>query len=885
MKKLINKNRQNIIDYCVIGFAILTLVCNFFPTKYEHLNYFLCLIAGAIGVRYIVTPIWMLFFNRPKFDWHLVNGNYLAKVVALVLLFPSIITSGFIIYNHCFDKYSPKNLVFDDNLYSYEKSDSICLGNIRSEIFADTVYLKAHDLYVKSDTMVMQKNKLPDAITSKQEDPSIFWTVYYHFIDPGNQHMTTSKSGRGWSALIAIFGVFLLNGLLVSSIIGWIDSRKEKWLKGEVRYSGFLKLKKHYVVIGGNDVITGIVRQFISKNKYILIQTSRDVESFRRELFSNLTEEQQKLIIIYYGNRTSKEDIEKLHIEKAEEVYIIGEDIRADDIESYHDTINMKCLKIINDNIEDVKRYNKENPLICRVMFEYQTSFNILQVTDIDGKKIDFKPFNYYETWAQNVLICQELEKEENCEYLPLEGFDGIQAGQDKFVHFIVVGMSRMGLAMAIEAAHLAHYPNFSTNKKRTRITFIDASMEQEKHFFMSRFKEMFSLACYRDITYATEDIYNDLEKYPWVNPIEEVSCKSPYYKNDYLGKDFIDIEWEFINGSIENPNIQQYLADSATNADAKLTIAICLPDNSQAIAAATYLPDNVYHSSSTLQVLVYQRLNSDLLFQINQNKRYNNKLKAFGMNSLCYNSGLVELSEFIANKVNYAYDQYAWERIKMRYKGKGLIDDDYDSLSNYLYSDTRISSSNKKYIREECEKWMDSNNNEGSYQIISEKLKNFQIDLGRYISKQNNQSEGKSGKSKSAKMWSNKYNVYSMWTKFRCFGVNPTKPQDFEDRTVIMSDLGKMEHNRWIVEQLLLRFRPLMKEEQDKAQITNLYSSTKQKGIYKKEYAHLDICSNDKLNDIDYNMTELDQALVKVLPGAYREYLEEKAKPCQTNK
>ena len=133
--------------------------------------------------------------------------------------------------------------------------------------------------------------------------------------------------------------------------------------------------------------------------------------------------------------------------------------------------------------------------------------------------------------------------------------------------------------------------------------------------------------------------------------------------------------------------------------------------------------------------------------------------------------------------------------------------------------------------------------------------------------------------------MWSNKYNVYSMWTKFRCFGVNPTKPQDFEDRTIIMSELGKMEHNRWIVEQLLLRFRPLMKDEQDKAQITNLYSSTKEKGIYKKEYAHLDICSNDKINAIDYNMTELDQALVKVLPGAYREYLEEKAKQCQTNK
>lgn len=873
------------IDWIAILTGLIALVLSIFGCDYilGIKSIYLIGIAGFLCAVYISYAFY-LWILRPKFDWHLLHGKFLLKVVAFVLLVPSGITSGFLIYNNKCSKiaYSPKNLVYDENLYTTNDTIRLTKDQLR-----DTTYCKVYNLVKLSDSTAVHKSKIPDPGISTQTSPAIFWTVYYHFIDPGNQHMTTSQNGRGWSALIAILGVFLLNGLLVSSIIGWIDSRKEKWLKGEVKYPCFLQRKKHYVIIGGNDVVTGIVKQFISMNKYILIQTSRDVESFRRELFSHLTEEQQKLIIIYYGNRTSKEDIEKLHIEKAEEVYIIGEDIRTDDIESYHDTINMKCLKMISDNIQDVQRYNKENLLICRVMFEYQTSFNILQVTDIDGKKIDFKPFNYYETWAQNVLICQELEKEKNCEYLPLEGFDGIQAGQDKFVHFIVVGMSRMGLAMAIEAAHLAHYPNFCTNKRRTRITFIDASMEQEKHFFMSRFKEMFSLACYRDVTYATEDIYNDLETYPWVNPIEDMSCKSPYYKNDHLGKDFIDIEWEFINGSIENPNIQQYLADAATNACAKLTIAICLPENSQAIAAATYLPDNVYNSSSTLQVLVYQRLNSDLLFQINQNKRYNDKLKAFGMNSLCYNSSLVELSEFIAKKVDCAYEQYAWERIQMRYKGEGLIDDDYDCLSNYLYSDTRINSRDKEYIRGECEKWMDGNNNEneGCYQVICEKLKNFQNDLGRYISEQNEHSEGKSGKSKSAKMWSNKYNVYSMWTKFRCFGVNPTRPQDFEDRMVIMSELGKMEHNRWIVEQLLLRFRPLMKDEQDKAQITNLYSSTKQKGIYKKGCAHLDICSNDKLNEIDYNMAELDQALVKVLPRAYREYLEEKAKQCQTNK
>lgn len=44
-------------------------------------------------------------------------------------------------------------------------------------------------------------------------------------------------------------------------------------------------------------------------------------------------------------------------------------------------------------------------------------------------------------------------------------------------------------------------------------------------------------------------------------------------------------------------------------------------------------------------------------------------------------------------------------------------------------------------------------------------------------------------------------------------------------------------------------------------------------KGRLKKDFAHLDVCSNDKLN----NMAELVQVLVKVLPRAYREYLDKK--------
>ena len=190
-------------------------------------------LAGILCIVYILYAIYLWTF-RPKLDWHLLHGHFLRKVIAFVLLVPSFITLGYLIFNSISTYkgnpiYSPKNLVFDENLYTYNGLETERLGIAKSELFTDSVFLKAHNIELGCDSTIIQKNKLPQTIISKQKDPSIFWTVYYHFIDPGNQHMTTSQSGRGWAALIGILGVFLLNGLLVSSIIGCIDRRKEKW--------------------------------------------------------------------------------------------------------------------------------------------------------------------------------------------------------------------------------------------------------------------------------------------------------------------------------------------------------------------------------------------------------------------------------------------------------------------------------------------------------------------------------------------------------------------------------------------------------------------------------------------------------------------------------
>lgn len=772
-------------DYIAMALGSITLILSFVFDTEELWLRILIFLSGFIGFMYAACAGYYLIKKRPLFDWYLLHGHFLRKVCCLVLLTPSCLTSISV-----WAEIEPKMLTYEEVLY--ECGDK----------------------------------KLPCDIKREQESPNIFWSTYYHFIDPGNQHMTTTHWGRCWAAIVAILGILLLNGLLVSSLIGWFDNRKEKWLNGKVKYPCFLRKTPHYVIVGGNDMVAGIVMQLFTQSSkddskkeaanvnadkelpYILIQTSRDVDSFRRELFSDLKVEQQQRMIIYYGNRTSTDDIKDLILESAEEVYILGEDTRTDDIESYHDTMNMKCLELVSKSIKDVKTINKDNKLTCRVMFEYQTTFSVFQFYDLDkntSKYISFKPFNYYEMWAQRILVNQEINEAklkclyENGGYLPLEGYKGIRVGDNDYVHLFIVGISRMGMAMAIEAAHLAHYPNYTEEKKiRTKITFIDKNAKEEKDFFMGRFKELFALSHWR---YGALD---ENSKLVWLKKHIPVGYK-------YLGGDFLDIEWEFINGGIVQTSIQDYILSSATPS-ARVTIAICLPESNRSHAAALYLHKKIYESDSVLQVLVYNRYGNSIIQALQSNERvfpYLNKIKSFGEPRECLSTRFLQQSENIGVAIGGKYEEIR-----------------------------------QKYILKALEK---AGQQEGK--------------------------GGYNGKSATAKSWSNVYNGITMWTKLR--SISYVEGNDINENQKEL--LSNVEHNRWNIEQLLMNFRPLTKQEQD-----DVINKKRDKEDLKKQMAHLNICSNkrlDELKDVDVAARAYDKGLTELIPKILKDI------KCQTNK
>lgn len=638
-------------------------------------------------------------------------------------------------------------------------------------------------------------------LMSRDEDSAFTlpWAVLYHFIDPGSQNMASPGSGRFIAFFLAISGCIFMNGLLISSIVGWYDRFVDKWRCGLARYDEVLKNKQFVAIIGAHESVPSIIRQSLKRYKtldYVVVQTNKNVEELRSRLISYLTAEEERKVIIYAGDRTSADDIADLylHPDHTVEVFIMGDSMEDNNYENNHDALNLNCLHIIANLLKDshsgLQVGHPGKKLICRVMFEYQTSFSIFQYSDISNNVkdiIDFRPMNFYELWAQRVLVNTRFSFDDDFSgYLPLEGKRPIKQDSKDTVHLVVVGMSRMGVALAIEAARLAHYPNFVDDSHlKSRITFIDQNCHAEMKYFQGRFKELFALSQWREVQ-ENEDMHKLYEETEW-NRKEHLS------KKHYLGDDFIDVEWEFVSRGIEDDDVHQYLQEMAKDTHKRLTVAICLPNDNQSVAAALYLPEVVYDNA--VQVLVYQYHNSAVIDSIsvhNRMNQYYKQLKAFGMMKDAYDSQLVTTQEYIANVLETEYN-IMYERIAKKYNIK-------------------------------------------SAQIISTR-----------------------GKSQIAKHWSNVYNANSMWTKLRSVEYQVASEMSKEHIHV----LSITEHNRWVIEQLLMRFRYLTPDEQEKAS-RSLEFKEELKGC---KMAHLDICSYNRLHEVDAKVIYLDEGFIEILP------------------
>ncbi len=598
---------------------------------------------------------------------------------------------------------------------------------------------------------VSPENLIP--LKHSLDGENIWGISFFHLFSNGGQDLMVQ--GPGW---LYVMVSNVLVALLTAVFTNFFDKAAINYLEGLSDY----RVRNHVAILGFDSTSADLVRQMVSGaygDDILLILTTYDIPDARAALEAVLSKKQMRKIILLKGDPSTPGGLARMQVADAREIHIIGDEAPSDALRDVH---TMECLAGFADLIPAGSRRKP-----CYVMLEQRAAFAALQTSDLGGRlrdSFDFFPLNRYEMWAHRILICRSLDPDP-AGFLPLEGTSGIGPDSPDYVHLVIEGMTPMGIALALESAHLGHFPNFFSHRNcRTRISFIDKNVQAGKRRMEADFPGMFTLAHRRFVAAGDQP----LDDAPWTLPSG----------TEHLGGDFLDFEWEFIQGDSSHPAVRQYLAKAASNPCARLTAAVCLEDAGEALASATGLPREVLDRA--VQVLVYQREGGSVVeaLQTSQEVRFR-KIKAFGMAFRSFDLDLV--NELVGTAGAFRKDS------------AGTAE------------------------------------------------------------------EAVASKSEAARMWSNIYNASHIWTKLRSAGsVDGTIPDG------MMDILAMTEHNRWNAEQLLLRFRPLTSGEQ-KAVLDAGEGFLAAKGRLKREQmAHLDICSWERLAEVDPEVVQYDYNFVE---------------------
>lgn len=225
-------------------------------------------------------------------------------------------------------------------------------------------------------------------------------------------------------------------------------------------------------------------------------------------------------------------------------------------------------------------RYDVEshdgNRLICHLMLQSNQTLHMLQTCDFCDTvrdKIDVYPFTLDEEWSRNIIL----------------DYEPITMQSEKHAHLVIFGMSEIAEMVAIQATHIAHYPNYIRNHSlRTRITMIDTDAEKKCDEFVRRYQHLFNNSFYRI-----------------VKPTEE-NAITYFHKPMYDGKreDFVDVEWEFVEAESWNTELREKIKLWANDNKQLLTVVLANEDLHKNKSQSLLLPQELYQQS--IPVYIY---------------------------------------------------------------------------------------------------------------------------------------------------------------------------------------------------------------------------------------------------------------------------------------
>lgn len=622
---------------------------------------------------------------------------------------------------------------------------------------------------------------------------------------------------HGWmliaSSLIFLFGAFVFNGIIIGVITNSIEQRVNDHKEGRIHY-----LKSgHYIIMGYDEMVPSFISYVFGKDKeaYILILTAKDTMGIRETLLKSFSEKLMERVIINYGHRISSESFTDIHLETAEEVFVVGNHTNA-----AHDAINVECV----DSICRYLKEQKQRPSRITCVFKDLDTYAAFKTSEIFGEVkdlgVEFVPYNFYSGWAKQVFVKRLYRDFDNpgTEYkYPLVYGKGIKPDDEKYVHLVFVGTTNFAVAFAMEAAHVLHFPN--ADKAKTRITFIDVNADKEKDEFITRNRHFFEVQAYR---------YKDLSSEPKDVP-GYIGTECLMFTGD--NANFLDVEFEFIKGDVFSKRVQDVISCWAEEHNSKqyLSIFLAMTDQRQNFVLGMNMPDEVY--ANEVPVFIRQNRSDNFVTNLRNadTKKEEKKLtysvvnKNGEVNSKDCDARYAHIYPFGMNETAFSADDHSLKRAK---------------LINYLYETANYETYKFQGILvldaiPEDKIWEEANT---YWRKLSVALK-----------------------------WSNLYNAYTMRTKQRT--LRAMRGLDIDDESHdydTLSDyeveqLALVEHNRWNVEKLLMGYRKPKKEE-DKYENPEFASKLKKN---KDLFIHHDIRPLDQLNSIK----ELDYEFSRYIP------------------
>lgn len=228
----------------------------------------------------------------------------------------------------------------------------------------------------------------------------------------------------------------------------------------------------------------------------------------------------------------------------------------------------------------DVDSHNGK-PLICHLLVHERRTLRMLQTCDICDEircKLDVYPFTMDEVWSRSIVL----------------DYEPITLQSEKRVHLVICGLGEVAETVAIQAAYVAHYPNYVRNHLlRTRITMIGNGAEQKSEGLIKRYRHLFDNSYFRI-----------------VKPSEDKAVVK-FHKPMYEGKreDFVDVEWEFVEAEIWNTEVREKLKLWANDEKQLLTVVMADSDEDKNAAQSLYLPNELYEHS--IPIHIYKNNNS----------------------------------------------------------------------------------------------------------------------------------------------------------------------------------------------------------------------------------------------------------------------------------